>query len=338
MMRACELQNGFGIDSLKIVEQPEPVLKPGHVRLRMKAWSLNYRDLMVVRGQYNPKLKFPFVPLSDGVGEVVEVGAGVATLTPGTRVCPLFMPLWEAGALTDAKAKSALGGAWPGVLADSVVLPAAGVIPVPAHLTDAEAATLPCAAVTAWHGLITAGHLQPGETVLIQGTGGVSLFALQFALAAGATVIATSSSDAKLERVLKMGAAEGINYKTQPDWDVAVRDFTQGAGVRHVVEVGGAGTLAKSLKCVQTGGIVTLIGVLSGGAGEVNHLPILMKNIRLQGIYVGSGEMFAAMNQAIARHELRPTIDRTFNLNEVQAAFRHLESGQHFGKVVILNQ
>lgn len=334
-MRACELQTEFGIGSLKLVDHPEPAIKPGHVRLRMKAWSLNYRDLMVVRGQYNPKLKFPFIPLSDGVGEVVEVGEGVDSVKVGTRVCPLFMPLWQSGRLTDTHGKSALGGAWPGVLADSVVLPATGVTTVPEHLTDTEAATLPCAAVTAWHALVTDGQIQPGDTVLIQGTGGVSLFALQFALLAGATVIATSSSDEKLARVLKMGAAHGINYRTQPDWEVAVRDYTKGVGVRHIVEVGGAGTLGKSLKAVQTAGTISLIGVLSGGTGEVNPLPILMKNIRVQGIYVGSGEMFAAMNRAIDLHQIRPTIDGSFRMDEVQAAFRHLESGRHFGKVVI---
>lgn len=334
-MRVCELQTSFGIDSLKIVEQPEPVLKPGYVQLRMKAWSLNYRDLMVVRGQYNPKLKFPFVPLSDGVGEVVAVGEGVDTLKVGTRVCPLFMPLWQAGRLTDAKAKSALGGAWPGVLAETVVLPAAGVVTVPEHLTDAEAATLPCAAVTAWHAVITAGQIEPGDTVLIQGTGGVSLFALQFAHLAGATVIATSSSDEKLVRVKQLGAAHGVNYRSQPDWDVAVRDLTQGVGVRHIVEVGGAGTLPKSLKAVQTGGTISLIGVLTGGGGEVNPLPVLMKNIRVQGLYVGSGDMFAAMNRAISQHQLRPIVDRVFKMGDIQAALRHLESGQHFGKVVL---
>ncbi len=334
-MRTCEIQNTFGIDSLKIVERPEPALKAEQVQLRMRAWSLNYRDLMVVRGQYNPKLKFPFVPLSDGVGEVVAVGEGVETLKPGMRVCPLFMPLWSAGPLTDAKAKSALGGAWPGVLADTAVLPATGVIPVPEHLTDAEAATLPCAAVTAWHAVITSGKVEPGDTVLIQGTGGVSLFALQFARLAGATVIATSSSDEKLARVKQLGATFGINYRTQPEWDVAVREMTQGVGVRHIVEVGGAGTLGKSLKAVQTAGTISLIGVLTGGAGEVNPLPILMKNIRVQGLYVGSGEMFASMNRAITQHQLRPIVDRIFKMEEICAALRYLESGQHFGKIVI---
>lgn len=334
-MRVCELQSSFGIDSLKIVEQPEPTLKPGHVMLRMKAWSLNYRDLLVVRGQYNPKLKFPFIPLSDGVGEVVAVGDGVDGLKPGTRVCPLFMPLWQAGCLTDAKAKSALGGAWPGVLAESVVLPVGGLTVVPEHLSDAEAATLPCAAVTAWHAVITTGNIAPGDTVLIQGTGGVSLFALQFARLAGATVIATSSSDEKLARVKQLGAAHGINYRTQPEWDAVVRELTQGIGVGHVVEVGGAGTLGKSLRAVQTGGTISLIGVLTGNAGEVNPLPILMKNIRVQGLYVGSGEMFAAMNRAIAQHQLRPIVDRIFKMDEIRDALRYLESGQHFGKVVL---
>lgn len=336
-MRICELQTEFGITSLRIVERPEPAIKPGQVRLRMKAWSLNYRDLMVVRGQYNPKLKFPFVPLSDGVGEVVETGEGVESVKVGARVCPLFMPLWQAGRLNDSHGKSALGGAWPGVLAETVVMPAGGVTTVPEHLSDVEAATLPCAAVTAWHALITAGQIQPGDTVLIQGTGGVSLFALQFALLAGATVIATSSSDEKLARALKMGAAHGINYRTQPDWELAVRDYTKGVGVRHIVEVGGAGTLAKSFRAVQTAGTISLIGVLSGNAGEVNPIPVLMKNIHVQGIYVGSGEMFASMNQAISQHRIRPTIDRVYRMDEIQDAFRHLESGQHFGKVVIQN-
>lgn len=334
-MRVCELQNTFGIDSLQIVDRPEPALKAGQVQLKMRAWSLNFRDLMVVRGQYNPKLKFPFVPLSDGVGEVVAVGEGVDSLKPGMRVCPLFMPLWQSGGLSDAQAKSALGGAWPGVLADTVVLPASGVIPVPEHLSDAEAATLPCAAVTAWHAVITTSRVEPGDTVLIQGTGGVSLFALQFARLAGATVIATSSSDEKLARVRKMGAAHVINYRTQPEWEVAVRDLTGGVGVRHIVEVGGAGTLGRSLKAVQTGGTINLIGVLTGAGGEVNPLPILMKNIRVQGLYVGSGEMFAAMNRAIAQHQLRPVVDRTFKMNEIRDALRHMESGQHFGKIVI---
>lgn len=334
-MRAIELQQSFSIDSLQVTEQADPVPGHGQVLLKMKAWSLNFRDLMLVRGQYNPKLRFPFVPLSDGVGEVVAVGPGVTSIRPGVRVCPLFMQQWQAGQLNDSHAKSALGGAIPGVLSEFVVLDATGVIPVPEHLTDAEAATLPCAALTAWNAVIATGRLQPGNVLLIQGTGGVSLFALQFAKIAGATVIATSSSEEKLARVREMGAAHGINYRTQPDWDAAVRDLTQGTGVDHVVEVGGSGTLGKSLKSVRAGGAVSMIGVLSGVGGDISLLPILMKNIRIQGIFVGNAEMFAAMNQAISAHQLRPVVDRVFKMDAVRDAFQHLASGQHFGKVVI---
>jgi NADPH:quinone reductase-like Zn-dependent oxidoreductase len=334
-MRAVELQQSFSIESLKVTERPEPTPGFGQVLLRMKAWSLNYRDLMVVRGQYNPKLRFPFVPLSDGVGEVVAVGPGVTALKPGARVCPLFMQSWVAGQLSDAHAKTSLGGAISGILAESVVLDASGVIPVPEHLTDAEAATLPCAALTAWNAIIASGQLRPGQTLLIQGTGGVSLFALQFAKLAGVTVIATSSSDEKLARVKQMGADHGINYRNQPDWDAAVRDLTHGVGVDHVVEVGGSGTLSKSLKSVRAGGSVSMIGVLSGIGGDISLLPILMKNIRLQGIFVGNAEMFAAMNQALAAYQLHPVVDQIFKLDAVQDAYQHMASGQHFGKIVI---
>src|SRR5205807_983159 len=219
-------------------------------------------------------------------------------------------------------------------LAEQAVLPAEGVSPVPDSLSDEEAATLPCAALTAWHALMVAGRLGPGESVLVQGTGGVSLFALQFARLAGARVIITSSSDAKLERARALGASDGINYKATPDWAERVRALTGGRGVDHVVEVGGAGTLGQSLRAVRVGGFIALIGVLSG-PGEANPLPILMKNVRVQGIYVGSGETFAAMNRAIALHRLRPVVDRVFPFAEAPAAFRHLESGAHFGKVVI---
>jgi NADPH:quinone reductase-like Zn-dependent oxidoreductase len=220
------------------------------------------------------------------------------------------------------------------MLAERVVLPEGGVVRVPDHLSAEEAATLPCAALTAWHSLMEAGDLKAGETVLIQGTGGVSLFALQFARMAGARVIATSSSDAKLARVREMGASDGINYKTTPDWDVATRNLTEGKGVDHVVEVGGAGTLPRSFKAVKVGGRIYLIGVLTGG-GEVDPRPLLMKNIRLQGIYVGSRAMFEAMNRAIALHKLKPVIDRVFPFEQAPDAYRHLESGAHFGKVVI---
>jgi NADPH:quinone reductase-like Zn-dependent oxidoreductase len=278
-------------------------------------------------------MRLPFVPLSDGVGEVAAVGDGVTRVKVGDRVCPLFMQSWLSGELTDAMSKSALGGGGDGVLAEYVVLHEEGVVAVPGQLTNAEAACLPCAGLTAWHALVTHGRVTAGDTVLIQGTGGVSLFALQFARVCGARVIATSSSDAKLARVLQLGASDGINYKTTPEWGDKVRTLT-GAGVDHVVEVGGAGTIGQSLRAVRSGGRISLIGILTGG-GSFNLTPILMKNVCVQGIYVGSREMFEAMNRAIALHQLHPIVDRVFGFGEVQAAMRHMESAAHFGKICI---
>jgi NADPH:quinone reductase-like Zn-dependent oxidoreductase len=343
LMKTIELQNTFGIDSLTLVERPQPRPQASQVLLQMRAFSLNYRDLMVVKGLYNPKIRLPLIPLSDGVGQVVEVGPGVSRVKMGDRVAGLFMQKWLAGALTEAAAKSSLGGGnrtavgtpSDGLLAEYTVLHEDGVVCVPDHLTDEEAATLPCAAVTAWHALVTEGTLKAGDAVLTQGTGGVSLFALQFARLLGARVLATSSSDEKLQRVLKLGASDGINYKTTPDWDRRVRELTGDLGVDHVVEVGGAGTLGKSLRAVRVGGRISLIGVLTGGSGEVNPLPILMKNVRVQGIYVGSREMFEAMNRAIALHKMRPVVDRVFAFQEVREALRYLESGSHIGKIVL---
>jgi NADPH:quinone reductase-like Zn-dependent oxidoreductase len=333
-MKAIELQNTLGFDSLRVVERPQPRPGPGQVVLKMLAWSLNYRDLLVVTGKYNPRLRLPMTPLSDGVGEVAAVGEGVTRVRVGERVAPIFIQGWLAGEVNEAMTKTSLGGGGTeGVLAEYVVLSQDGVVSVPAHLSDEEAATLPCAAVTAWHALITAGGLKPGDTVLTQGTGGVSLFALQFARLAGARVIITSSSDAKLQRARQMGAGDGINYKTTPEWEEPVRELT-GIGVDHVVELGGAGTLGKSLRAVRAGGGVSLIGVLAG-VGQVNVMPVLMKNVRVQGIYVGSREMFEAMNRAIALHQLRPVVDRVFPFTEAAAALRYLESGAHFGKVCL---
>jgi NADPH:quinone reductase-like Zn-dependent oxidoreductase len=332
-MKAVELQNMFGIDNLAVVERAQPRPGPGQVLLRMRAFSLNYRDLMVAKGQYNPKLKLPMTPLSDGVGVVEAVGDGVTRVKTGDRVAGAFMPGWVGGNLTEVKAKTALGGGGTGMLAEYVVLPEEGLVAVPEHLTDEEAATLPCAGVTAWHAVVRAGRVTAGNSVLIQGTGGVSLFALQFARLLGTRIIATSGSDAKLARVLQMGASDGINYKTTPEWGNKVRELTA-AGVDLVVEVGGAGTLGESLRAIRTGGTIALIGVLSG-TGQMNPLPILMKNVRVQGIYVGSREMFEAMNRAIALHKLRPVIDRVFPFAAVREALKYMESAQHFGKIVL---
>jgi NADPH:quinone reductase-like Zn-dependent oxidoreductase len=323
----------FGLDGLRLEEVPEPRPVPGQVLIKLRAWSLNYRDLLVARGIYAPKLKLPFQLLSDGVGEVVEVGEGVTRVKPGERVAGIFMQTWLEGAPSSEKALSALGGAIPGVAAEYVVLDSEGVVRVPEHLTDEEAATLPCAAVTAWHALITSGHLAAGETVLVLGTGGVSIFALQFAGMLGARVIATSSSDEKLARVRELGASDVINYKVTPEWGRKVRELTDRRGVDHVVEVGGAGTLDQSLEAVRMGGRVGLIGTLTGGT--VNPIRILMKSVKVQGVFVGSREMFEAMNRAIAVSSLRPVIDRVFPFAELPDALRHMESGAHFGKIVL---
>ena len=332
-MKAWEVQGNFGIDSLTLVDKPDLKPGPGQVLLNVSAWSLNYRDLMVVKGQYNPKLRFPFTPLSDAVGAVAAIGDGVTRVKAGERVAACFLQRWLDGPLDDAKGKLALGGGQQGMLAEQVVLHEDGVVHVPPHLSDAEAATLPCAAVTAWNALISSGNLKAGDSVLVQGTGGVSLFALQIARLHGARVIATSSKSDKLDRVLKLGASDGINYKDTPEWGDKVRELT-GTGVDHVVEVGGAGTLGQSMKAVRTGGAISLIGVLSG-VGQVNPLPILMRNIRLQGIFVGSRAMFEAMNRAIGLAKLKPVVDKVFGFAEAKEALKHMESAAHFGKICI---
>ncbi len=334
-MKAYEIQS-FGFDSVKLVDHAEPKPAHGQVLLKMRAWSVNYRDLMMALGTYNPRLRMPAVPLSDGVGEVVQLGEGVTRVKVGDRVAGALMPRWISGPLTEAKARGALGGGGPdGMLAELVVISEEGVVQVPEHLSDEEAATLPCAAVTAWHALVSEGGIKAGDSVLVQGTGGVSIFALQFARLTGARVIATSSRDAKLARAVELGASDGINYKTTPRWDDRVRELTGGVGVDFVVEVGGAGTLTQSMRAVKSGGQISLIGVLTGGAGQVNPLPILMRNIRVQGIFVGSRDMFEDMNRAIALHKVKPVVDRIFPFADAVAAFRYMETGAHFGKVVI---
>ncbi len=333
-MKVFEIKQASGIDSLDLVERPNPKPGYGQVLVRIKAVSLNYRDLLVVKGAYSRNLPSGLIPCSDGAGEVVGVGDGVTRVKPGDRVAGTFFQTWISGGLDESKAKSALGGAIDGVLAEYVLFHQDGLVHIPEHLSYEEGATLPCAAVTAWNGLITSGGLKAGDTVLVMGTGGVSIFALQFARISGARVIATSSSDEKLGRVKQMGASDGINYKSLPDWEKRVWELTSKVGVDHVVEVGGAGTLAKSLRAVRMGGHISLIGVLSG-AGEANPLPAVMKNVRIQGIYVGSRDMFEAMNSAISLHQLHPVIDRVFPFEEAKEAFSYMESGAHFGKVVI---
>lgn len=333
-MKVYEIRDAQGIDAVQPAERPDPKPGYGQIAIKVKAVSLNFRDLSVAKGAYGKGVAAKVIPCSDGAGEVVEIGPGVTRVALGDRVAGIFMQTWLAGGLDEEKTKSAMGGAIDGMLAEYVVLNQDGVVKFPEHLSYEEASTLPCAAVTSWNALVWSGKTSPGETVLIQGTGGVSIFSLQFAKMLGARVIATSSSDAKLARASEMGISDGINYKTTPDWEKPVRALT-GIGVDHVVEVGGAGTLEKSMKAVRAGGTITLIGVLTGGNGEVNPRLILMKNIRVQGIYVGSREMFETMNRAISLHKMRPVIDRVFPFADAVAAYKHLESGAHFGKVII---
>jgi 2-desacetyl-2-hydroxyethyl bacteriochlorophyllide A dehydrogenase len=332
-MKAFEIQE-FGIENLALVELERPRPKPDEALVRIHAASLNYRDLRMVQGTYNPKLKLPMVPFSDGAGEVVEAGESVTRFKVGDRVCPIFMQGWLSGEVDFAKARTALGGDLDGVLREYAVFNQQGLVSIPEHLSYEEAATLPCAAVTAWHALADSGNLRSSETVLTLGTGGVSIFALQFAKAMGAKVIATSSSNEKLERVKRLGADLTINYKEREDWDNAVKEMTEKRGADHVIEVGGPGTLQRSINSVKMGGHIAFIGVVAG-KGEVNLMPIFMKTIKLQGIFVGSRQMFEAMNAFISEHKIKPVIDKVFNFEQVQDALKYMESGAHFGKIVI---
>jgi NADPH:quinone reductase-like Zn-dependent oxidoreductase len=333
-MKVFEIQE-FGIEKLALVERPTPRPAAGEVLVKMSAASLNYRDYMVAKGLYNPKLRRPMVPLSDGAGVVEEVGPGVTRFKPGDRVASCFMQKWIEGPITREKSASALGGAIDGVLQEYAVFSEHGLVATPASLSDEEAATLPCAAVTAWHALFEHTPCAAGDSVLMQGTGGVSIFALQFAHAAGLRAIVTSSSDEKLDRARRMGASELINYKTTPNWDEAARKLTGGRGVDHVIEVGGGDTLPRSLKAVRMQGAISVIGVLSGAEPNVSPRDILMNSVRVQGIYVGSRAMFERMNRAIELHSIKPVIDRVFPWTELREALLYMESQQHFGKICL---
>ncbi|MEM9456710.1 MAG: NAD(P)-dependent alcohol dehydrogenase [Myxococcota bacterium] len=334
-MQVYEIQGGFGLDHLARVERPEPEPGPGQVRVAVSAVSLNYRDLMVVRGQYNPRQPLPLVPVSDGVGRIEALGEGVEGLAVGDRVAGMFAQRWLAGPPTPEAQRSTLGSPHDGMLAEQVVLSAQGVAPVPEHLDDAEAATLPCAALTAWSALVTLGQVRAGDTVLVQGTGGVSTFALDFARLHGARVIATTGSPHKIEGLRERGAWEVVDYRADPKWGKTVRGLTGGRGVDHVVEVGGVGTLTQSLRAVRPGGTVSLIGVLAGGQADLSLTSALMNQVRVQGVLVGHREGFLAMARAMAQHQLRPRVDRVFEFGQVRAAFEHLASGAHQGKVCI---
>ncbi len=329
----------FGIDKLEQRDAPVPTPGLGQVVVEVHACSLNYRDLMVVLGKYNPKLRMPRVPLSDGAGLIHAVGEGVTSWKAGDRVAAIFMQQWLDGAPTAQKYRGALGGDIDGMATEYILLEESGLVRLPEYLSFAEAATLPCAAVTAWSALHksagASGGVTSGSTVLIQGTGGVSIVALQLAKALGARVLGTSSSDSKLERARALGLDAGVNYKTTPNWAEWVKAETGGEGVDLVIEVGGAGTFNQSLQAARVGGAIAQIGVLSESDESVT-IPLILRNqLRVQGIYVGSRADFAALNQALEVTRLKPVIDREFGLDEFPEALRTMEAASHFGKLVV---
>ncbi|MFO0547019.1 MAG: NAD(P)-dependent alcohol dehydrogenase [Polyangiaceae bacterium] len=333
-MKRYELYPREGFDALELVERSSKErLEPHEVRVRVRAVSLNYRDLIVARGA--AKRERPVVPVSDGAGEVIAVGSAVTRVAVGDRVAAAFFPTWLSGPLAAEHHQNALGGSLDGMLAEEVVLPASAWVKLPAGWSFEQGATLPCAAVTAYHALFEAASLRPGDTLLVQGTGGVSIFALQLARAAGANVIATSSSREKRDRLEKMGASATFDYKATPQWGDAVRDATGGRGVDLAVEVGGAGTFDQTVKALRYGGTMSLLGILSGTQGPINTYAIFHKALRVHGVYVGSVEMFEGLVRALEASRSEPVIDRTFAFDEARAAYAHLATGAHFGKVVI---
>jgi NADPH:quinone reductase-like Zn-dependent oxidoreductase len=332
--------NAFGLNNFTLGTQPLTRIGPGDIRIRVGAVSLSFRDLLVARGQLVPHVSditLPLIPLSDCAGEVVEVGSDVDRFQIGDRVSPAPLPQWIAGPFNSEVARTSLGVTANGVLGEYFTGDQRGFVRIPDTLSFEEAATLPCAALTAWNALFEHGNVKPGQTVLVLGSGGVSIFALQFAVAAGARVIATTGDSSKLETLRRLGASHLIDYERDPEWSRSVLEVTSGAGVDHVIETGGAGTLDQSIKSAAADGTISLIGVLTGATGSVDMLPILGKALRLQGIVLGSVEMFERMNGAIDSLGIKPVIDTTFRMQDIaiSAALEYLESGQHVGKVVI---
>lgn len=335
-MRVFQVEDEWTMDHLRPGMRPEPRPGRGQVRVKMRASALNYRDLLVPLRGYGARMKaLPLIPLSDGAGVVDEIGDGVTRFKVGDRVCPLFFQSWSGGAPNARRLGASLGCELDGTMAEFMALPEDGVAHLPRHLDDIEAAALPCAGVTAWSAVVREGRLRPGETVLVQGTGGVSLFALQFAKLLGARVIVTSSSDDKLQRARGLGADEIINYRAIPEWGRRAREIAGGEGVDHIVEVGGQDTLPQSLRAIRPGGTISMIGVLSGGKMDVPLGLIVTRHVRLQGITVGSADDFDAMANAIGQHQLHPPIDRVFAFEELRQALDYLASSKHFGKIGI---
>jgi len=335
-MRVLEIQGAYGLDNLKIAERPDPTPGHGEVIVRMRAVSLNFRDLLTVAGTYGGGHPLPLVPFSDGCGVVEAVGPGVTTLAVGDRVASLFFSdTWIAGPPTPARLAGALGGPRDGCGQELMKISEHGVIKVPEFLSDAQVACLPCAAVTAWRALVVDGGVKAGDVVVLQGTGGVSIFALQFAKALGCEIIITSSSDEKLARAKAMGAHHGVNYSAVPDWSREVRRITGGRGADVVVEVGGAKTLMESLKSVRQQGHIAVIGLLTGIAEPIPIPMLIWTNARVQGLSVGSRDNFSDMLRAMALHRIEPVVDKTFAWSQARAALEAMQAGAHFGKIVL---
>jgi len=332
-MRVYEIQGSGGVDALAVNERELAAPASHEVRVRMKANAINYRDLATIENPVGRGFDFPRVPNSDGAGEITAVGADVTGFNVGDRVASCFFQNWPAGGISAGAMASALGGARDGVLSEEVNLSAEGVIRFPDHLSYAEAACLPCAGLTAWNCLMVQGQMKAGDTILLIGTGGVSVFGLQLAAMSGVRAIITSSSDAKLERAREMGAWETINYRETPNWHEEVLRLTEGRGVDVALETGGGGTLPNTIEAVRVGGTISLIGVLTGG--EINPTPVMRKSIRLQGVYVGSRDMFTDMNAAIDANGMKPVIDKEFSFDDAREAYHAMRAAGHFGKIVI---
>ncbi|MCZ6470450.1 MAG: NAD(P)-dependent alcohol dehydrogenase [Gammaproteobacteria bacterium] len=332
-MRAYEIVSNGGVDALALNERQSPQPGAGEILVGIRASSINYRDLSTIEDPVPRGVSYPLIPNSDGAGEVIAVGDGITRFKTGDRVAGCFFQSWPDGRISAAAMASAMGGAIDGVLAEEVVLSEAGAVHIPAHMSFEEAATLPCAGLTAWNCLVEQASLKAGNTALFLGTGGVSIFGLQIAKMMGARAIITSSSDNKLERAKDLGADALINYRQTPDWEAKVLELTNGTGVDVTIETGGGGTLEKTIEATRIGGTISLIGVLTGGT--INPTTVMRKSIRLQGVYVGNRRMFEDMNAAFSLNCIHPLIDRVFDFEDARSAFQAMRVAGHFGKLVV---